>query len=219
MNTAVRILTNRDHSAFELNRKLQQRGYAAKIIDAVIARPADAGDPQGLAAFLAGAGQRKPAPVAISGDDLAMIMYTSGTTGFPKAVVLSHHNLLNNAWFAAQAMHFTHRDRLCVPVPFYHCFGMVLSNLLCLSVGACIVLPAEHFDPLATLQAIEKERCTAIHGVPTMFIAELEHAEFDNFDLTCLRTGIMAGAPCPPVLMQRVIEEMHCTDILIGYGD
>jgi fatty-acyl-CoA synthase len=152
-------------------------------------------------------------------DDAINIEYTSGTTGFPKAVILSHHNILNNAWFGAKAMHFSGQDRLCVPVPFYHCFGMVLSNLLCLSVGACIVLPEEHFDPLATLQAIEAERCTAVHGVPTMFIAELEHPRFAEFDLTSLRTGIMAGAPCPPALMKRVIESMHCREILIGYGE
>ena len=152
-------------------------------------------------------------------DDPINIEYTSGTTGFPKAVVLSHHNILNNAWFGAKAMHFTHSDRLCVPVPFYHCFGMVLSNLLCLSVGACIVIPSEHFDPLETLQAVAQERCTAIHGVPTMFIAELEHPRFNEFDLTTLRTGIMAGAPCPTNLMKRVIVEMHCPEILIGYGE
>ena len=152
-------------------------------------------------------------------DDPINIQYTSGTTGFPKAVVLTHHNILNNAWFSARAMHFTENDRLCVPVPFYHCFGMVLANLLCLSQGACIVIPAEHFDPLEVLKAIEAERCTAIHGVPTMFIAELEHADFKNHDLSSLRTGIMAGAPCPPSLMKRVIEDMHCTEILIGYGE
>ena len=151
-------------------------------------------------------------------DDPINIQYTSGTTGFPKAVVLTHHNILNNAYFTAQAMKFGPTDRLCVPVPFYHCFGMVLSNLLCLSVGACIVVPAEHFDPLAVLQAIEQEHCTALHGVPTMFIGELEHARFDEFDLTSLRTGIMAGAPCPPELMKRVINDMHCREILIGYG-
>lgn len=133
--------------------------------------------------------------------------------------MLSHHNILNNAWFSAQAMYFTENDRLCVPVPFYHCFGMVLANLLCLSVGACLVLPCEHFDAEAVLQAVERERCTAIHGVPTMFIAELEHPHFREFDLTSLRTGIMAGAPCPPALMQRVMDEMHCTEILIGYGE
>ena len=152
-------------------------------------------------------------------DDPINIEYTSGTTGFPKAVVLSHHNILNNAYFAAQAMHFTEQDRLCVPVPFYHCFGMVLANLLCLSVGACIVIPCEHFDALAVMRAVEAEKCTAIHGVPTMFIAELEHPQFKDFDLSSLRTGIMAGAPCPPALMKRVIEEMHCSDILIGYGE
>jgi len=152
-------------------------------------------------------------------DEPINIQYTSGTTGFPKAVVLTHHNILNNAWFSAKAMHFTEQDRLCVPVPFYHCFGMVLANLLCLSVGACIVLPAEHFDALAVLKAIEQERCTALHGVPTMFIAELEHAEFNNYDMSSLRTGIMAGAPCLPPLMKRVMHDMHCAEILIGYGE
>jgi fatty-acyl-CoA synthase len=151
-------------------------------------------------------------------DDPLNIQYTSGTTGFPKAVLLTHHNILNNAWFAARAMHFGHDDRLCVPVPFYHCFGMVLSNLLCLSVGATLVVPGEYFDELAVLRAIQDERCTAVHGVPTMFIALLEHPRFGEFRLDSLRTGIMAGAPCPPELMQRVIGDMHCAEILIGYG-
>ncbi len=151
-------------------------------------------------------------------DEPINIQYTSGTTGFPKAVVLTHHNLLNNAFFTAQAMHFGAADRLAVPVPFYHCFGMVLANLVAFSVGACVVVPAPHFDPLATLEAIAAERCTAVHGVPTMFIAQLEHAEFNRFDLTSLRTGIMAGAPCPEALMNRVITDMHCPEILIGYG-
>jgi fatty-acyl-CoA synthase len=152
-------------------------------------------------------------------DEPINIQYTSGTTGFPKAVVLTHHNILNNAWFSARAMHFDETDRLCVPVPFYHCFGMVLANLLCLSVGACSVIPSEHFEPGAVLAAIDSERCTAIHGVPTMFVAELEHPRFSEFDLSSLRTGIMAGAPCPPALMQRVMDEMHCPEILIGYGE
>ena len=156
---------------------------------------------------------------ALDPDDAINIQYTSGTTGFPKAVVLSHHNILNNAWFSARAMHFGDRDRLCVPVPFYHCFGMVLANLLCLSVGASIVIACEHFDPLAVLEAIDAERCTAVHGVPTMFIALLEHPRFGEFNLASLRTGIMAGAPCPPVLMQRVMQDLHCPEILIGYGE
>ncbi len=151
-------------------------------------------------------------------DDPINIQYTSGTTGFPKAVVLTHHNLINNAYFSARALRFTETDRLCVPVPFYHCFGMVLANLLCLSVGACVVIPCEHFDPAAVLKAVESERCTAIHGVPTMFIAELESAEFKDTDTSSLRTGIMAGATCPPALMKRVMEDMHCSGILIGYG-
>ena len=152
-------------------------------------------------------------------DDPINIQYTSGTTGFPKAVLLTHHNLLNNAWFSARAMHFTATDRLAVPVPFYHCFGMVLANLLCLSVGACIVIPGEHFDATETLKAVDSEGCTAIHGVPTMFIAELELPAFGSFNLATLRTGIMAGAACPPALLQRVMQGMHCKEILVGYGE
>lgn len=152
-------------------------------------------------------------------DNPINIQYTSGTTGHPKAVVLSHHNILNNAYITGLAMHFTEEDRLCVPVPFYHCFGMVLANLLCVSHGACVVIACEHFNTLEVLRAVEAEKCTAIHGVPTMFIAELEHPEFNDIDTSTLRTGIMAGAPCPPTLVRRVIEEMHCPEILIGYGE
>ena len=152
-------------------------------------------------------------------DDAINIQYTSGTTGFPKAVILSHHNILNNAWFSAQAMHFDEHDSLCIAVPFYHCFGMVIANLLCFSVGACAVIACDYFDAEAVLKAVEKHQCTALHGVPTMFIAELEDKKFNNYTLTSLRTGIMAGAPCSPELMQRVMTEMHCPEILIGYGE
>ncbi len=156
---------------------------------------------------------------ALDRDDPINIQYTSGTTGFPKAVVLTHHNILNNAFFTARAMHFGPDDRLAVSVPFYHCFGMVLANLLCMSVGACLVVPCEHFDPELVLRSVQDERCTAVHGVPTMFIAMLDHPDFAGFDLASLRTGIMAGAPCPPELMRRVMNDMHCPEILIGYGE
>ncbi len=146
------------------------------------------------------------------------IQFTSGTTGFAKPVVLTHRNILNNGFFAAEVLGLTHRDRLCVPVPFYHCFGMVLSNLACLSHGATIVIPAPHFNAAATLAAVAEERCTALHGVPTMFVAELGAEGFAGYDLGSLRTGIMAGAPCPPELMRRVIGEMGCGEILIAYG-
>jgi fatty-acyl-CoA synthase len=158
------------------------------------------------------------ASAALDIDDPINIQYTSGTTGFPKAVVLTHHNILNNAYFSARALHFTEQDRLAVPVPFYHCFGMVLANLLCLTVGACLVLPSEHFDPWAVLEAVDRERCTALHGVPTMFIAALDHPRLKELDLSSLRTGIMAGAPCPPALLRRVMTDLHCPEILIGYG-
>jgi fatty-acyl-CoA synthase len=163
--------------------------------------------------------QLREMTAALDRDDPINIQYTSGTTGFPKAVILTHHNILNNAYFTARALHFTETDRLVVPVPFYHCFGMVVSNLMCLSVGACIVIPSEHFDPERVLSAVERERCTAIHGVPTMFIAELEHPDFRAFNLSSIRTGIMAGAPCPPAVMKRVMEEMHCREMLIAYGE
>jgi fatty-acyl-CoA synthase len=146
------------------------------------------------------------------------IQFTSGTTGSPKAATLTHHNIVNNASMSASIMKFTERDRLCMPVPMYHCFGMVLGTLLCTSSGAAIVLPAAGFEADACLRAIEAERCTAVHGVPTMFIAMLDEPDFLDRDTTSLRTGIMAGAPCPIELMHRVIDEMHLVEITIGYG-
>jgi len=151
-------------------------------------------------------------------DDPINIQFTSGTTGFPKGATLTHHNILNNGFFIAEAMKFTEHDRVCIPVPLYHCFGMVIGNLGCLTHGAAMVYPSEGFDPLATLEAIEAERCTALYGVPTMFIAQLDHPEFGRFDLTSLRTGIMAGSPCPIEVMNRAVERMHLREIVIGYG-
>lgn len=155
---------------------------------------------------------------ALEFDDVINIQYTSGTTGFPKGAMLTHHNLLNNGYWVGQRMRFTNEDRLCIPVPFYHCFGMVLGNLTCVSHGATMVLPAPHFSPIATLQAVAREHCTALHGVPTMFIAELDHSQFREFDLSSLRTGVMAGAPCPAEIMKRVMTEMHCREITIACG-
>ena len=151
-------------------------------------------------------------------DDVINIQYTSGTTGFPKGAMLTHHNILNNGYWVGQVLRLTHQDRLCIPVPFYHCFGMVLGNLGCVTHGATMVLPAPHFSPLQTLETVAQERCTALYGVPTMFISELEHPRFQEFDLSTLRTGIMAGAPCPVEVMKRVISEMHCHQITIACG-
>lgn len=155
---------------------------------------------------------------SLNPDDAINIQFTSGTTGRPKGATLSHKSIINNAISCARAMRLTPGDALCIPVPLYHCFGMVLGNLAAVSYGAKMVFPGEGFDPLATLKAVEAEGCTALHGVPTMFAAMLDHPEFVRFDLRSLRTGIMAGSICPASLMKRVMEDMHCSGITIGYG-
>ncbi|MEV6314390.1 AMP-binding protein [Streptomyces sp. NPDC051776] len=154
----------------------------------------------------------------LSCDDPVNIQYTSGTTGFPKGATLSHHNILNNGYWVGEMIGYTERDRVCLPVPFYHCFGMVMGNLGATSHGACIVIPAPSFDPEATLSAVEREECTSLYGVPTMFIAELNLPDFATYDLSSLRTGIMAGSPCPEEVMKRVVSEMHMAEVSICYG-
>lgn len=154
----------------------------------------------------------------LAANDPINIQFTSGTTGFPKGATLTHRNILNNGYFVGEAMQLTDQDRLCIPVPLYHCFGMVLGNLACLTHGATIVYPNDGFDPLTVLQAVEAERCTGLHGVPTMFIAELAHPSFRQFDLSSLRTGIMAGSPCPTEVMKQVVSRMHMKEVTIAYG-
>ncbi len=151
-------------------------------------------------------------------DDPINIQYTSGTTGFPKGATLTHHNILNNGFFIGETLQYTEKDRVCIPVPFYHCFGMVLGNLACTTHGATMVIPAEAFDPMATMQTVQQERCTSLYGVPTMFIAELEHPRFNEFDFRSLRTGIMAGSPCPVEVMKKVQTVMHIPEMTIAYG-
>ena len=151
-------------------------------------------------------------------DDPINLQYTSGTTGFPKGATLSHHNILNNGYFVAQTLRYTPDDRVCIPVPFYHCFGMVIGNLACSSVGACMVVPSEAFDPSLALEAVQAERCTSLYGVPSMFIAELALPDFATFDLTSLRTGVMAGSPCPVEVMKQVQRDMHMAEVTICYG-
>jgi fatty-acyl-CoA synthase len=146
------------------------------------------------------------------------IQYTSGTTGRPKGATLTHYNILNNAYFVGRALRYGTDDRVCLPVPFYHCFGMVLGSLACVAHGACMVVPSEAFDPRAVLEAIHAQRCTALYGVPTMFVSVLEHPRFDLFDVSSLRTGIMAGAPCPIGLMRQVVSRLHMPEVAIGYG-
>ncbi|MDM7490152.1 AMP-binding protein [Rhodococcus sp. CSLK01-03] len=154
----------------------------------------------------------------LSADDPINIQYTSGTTGFPKGATLSHHNILNNGFFVGELCHYTEQDKVCIPVPFYHCFGMVMGNLACTSHGATMVIPGPAFDPTQTLAAVAEERCTSLYGVPTMFIAELADPGFDGYDLSSLRTGIMAGSPCPVEVMKQVIERMGMTEVSICYG-
>ena len=151
-------------------------------------------------------------------DDPINIQYTSGTTGFPKGATLTHHNILNNGFFIGETLKYSENDRVCIPVPFYHCFGMVLGNLACTTHGATMVIPAEAFDPVATMQTVQQESCTSLYGVPTMFIAELEHPRFKEFDFSSLRTGIMAGSPCPVEVMKKVQTVMHIPEMTIAYG-
>ncbi|MBI2800967.1 MAG: AMP-binding protein [Gammaproteobacteria bacterium] len=172
-------------------------------------------------ATLAGAAERAQL-AELSGrlqpDDPINVQFTSGTTGMPKGATLTHFNVINNGYFVGQAMRFTESDRLCIPVPLYHCFGMVMSVLTCVAHGAAMIFPGEAFEPQTVLATVADERCTALHGVPTMFIAELDHPDFGRYDLTSLRTGIMAGAPCPVEVMKRVLSEMHMHEITIAYG-
>ncbi|MEU2111096.1 AMP-binding protein [Streptomyces sp. NPDC019507] len=170
------------------------------------------------AASAAGPDELEARAEELSCDDPVNIQYTSGTTGFPKGATLSHHNILNNGYFVGEMLAYTEEDRVCLPVPFYHCFGMVMGNLGVTSHGACIVIPAPSFDPAATLRAVQQERCTSLYGVPTMFIAELNLPDFATYDLSSLRTGIMAGSPCPVEVMKRVVSEMNMAEVSICYG-
>ncbi|MFJ5896759.1 AMP-binding protein [Streptomyces sp. NPDC093064] len=180
------------------------------------------GDPSWEALTAAGsdvtANQLTAMQAELSCDDPVNIQYTSGTTGFPKGATLSHHNILNNGYWVGRTVGYTERDRICIPVPYYHCFGMVMGNLAATSHGACMVIPAPSFEPKATLEAVQQERCTSLYGVPTMFIAELNLPDFASYDLTSLRTGIMAGSPCPVEVMKRVVAEMHMEEVSICYG-
>lgn len=172
---------------------------------------------------LAGGGDVDPARLAeraaqLTADDPINIQYTSGTTGFPKGATLSHHNILNNGFFVGELCGYTEHDRVAIVPPFYHCFGMVMGNLACTSHGAAMVIPSEAFDAGTALRAVVEQRCTSLYGVPTMFIAELEHPEFEQFDLSSLRTGIMAGSPCPVEVMKQVIDRMGMSEVAICYG-
>jgi fatty-acyl-CoA synthase len=182
--------------------------------------------PAGFLAYAAVASSGTPADferlerlrAQLQPEDAINIQFTSGTTGLPKGATLSHHNIVNNGYFVARRMTFSEQDSLCIPVPLYHCFGMVMGVLGCVTHGAAMVFPGEAFEPKSVLETVSAERCTALYGVPTMFIAELEHAEFSNYDLGSLRTGVMAGAPCPVEVMKRVISDMHMKEVTICYG-
>ncbi|MGH3219133.1 MAG: AMP-binding protein [Streptosporangiaceae bacterium] len=233
---AILVNVNPAYRAYELDYVVRQSGMRL-LVSAVAYRSSDyramlaeigfdqtvfIGEPGWDELVAAG---RRADPAGLGGraatlafDDPINIQYTSGTTGFPKGATLSHHNILNNGYFVAEGLGYTENDRVCLPVPLYHCFGMVMGCLAAASHGACIVLPAPGFDPGATLAAVQAERCTSLYGVPTMFIAELGHPRFGEFDMSSLRTGIMAGSPCPVEVMKRVAGEMNMSEAAICYG-
>ena len=238
---AILVNINPTYRTFELEYVLNQAGvtvlvaarsfkssdYAAMIDEVrprcpALQRVVLIGSPDWEALVAAGrAGDRSAlarVQASLSADDPINIQYTSGTTGFPKGATLSHHNIVNNGYFVGSLCGYTDADRVCIPVPFYHCFGMVMGNLGCTTHGATMVIPAPAFDPVATLRAVAQERCTSLYGVPTMFIAELGAPDFDSYDLSSLRTGIMAGSPCPVEVMKQVVDRMRMTEVTIAYG-
>ena len=214
----------------ELDRSRPGQLRAAKLPDLrIVVRipPREGADPtpgmygfEDVSALAGDDDRRRLAEIAgrLQFDDPINIQFTSGTTGFPKGATLTHHNILNNGFFIGETMRLTAQDRICIPVPLYHCFGMVLGNLACVTHGSAMVYPGEAFDPLAVLETVHAERCTGLYGVPTMFIAALNHPEFKRFDVASLRTGIMAGSPCPVEVMKRVVSEMHMSEVTICYG-
>jgi fatty-acyl-CoA synthase len=217
------ITAPRFRSADYLSMIAEVRPGLPELRDVIVLGAADPGRDRSWSDVLAGADQVSDEALRRRAADLDFdepinIQYTSGTTGFPKGATLSHHNILNNGFFVGERLRLTSDDRVCLPVPFYHCFGMVLGNLACLTHGSAVVIPAEAFNAGETLAAIDAERCTAVYGVPTMFIAMLEHPEFGTFDLTSLRTGIMAGSPCPVEVMRQAIDRMHLDEVTICYG-
>ncbi|MEU8887703.1 AMP-binding protein [Streptomyces sp. NPDC048442] len=236
---AIMVNINPAYRAHELAYVLQQAGVAVLVASlahkgsdyrALVAEVREQcpqlrsvhhiGDPSWgeLTARLAPEEQLATRASELTCDDPINIQYTSGTTGFAKGATLSHHNILNNGYFVGETVGYAEQDRICLPVPFYHCFGMVMGNLAATSHGACVVIPAPSFEPAATLHAVEQERCTSLYGVPTMFIAELGLPDFASYDLSSLRTGIMAGSPCPVEVMKRVVAEMHMAQVSICYG-
>ncbi|MFF7903380.1 AMP-binding protein [Streptomyces sp. NPDC088817] len=212
------LVASRSHRGTDYRALVEQvRGRCPELRETIYI-----GDPSwdALTAAAAEVPADRPAAVQaeLSCDDPVNIQYTSGTTGFPKGATLSHHNILNNGYWVGRTVGYTEQDRICIPVPYYHCFGMVMGNLAATSHGACMVIPAPSFDPKATLETVQRERCTSLYGVPTMFIAELNLPDFASYDLSSLRTGIMAGSPCPVEVMKRVVAEMHMEEVSICYG-
>ena len=230
---AILVNVNPAYRAHELAYVLRQSGlrllisavafktsdYRAMIAEIGFPNPIFIGTPDWARLIADGAGRSlRERAATLAFDDPINIQYTSGTTGFPKGATLSHHNILNNGYFVGELVGYTEADRICIPVPLYHCFGMVMGNLAATSHGACMVLPGPGFDPAAALRAVTQEKCTSLYGVPTMFIAELGLPDFASYDLSSLRTGIMAGSPCPVEVMKRVLAEMNMSEVAICYG-